>query len=44
MNSQASHDQIENHNEIEIRRNRLYAHVYRNMVTQMAKNSTDEYF
>lgn len=44
MSHQSINDHIQNKNEEEISKRELYADVYRKMVSQMAKNSQEEYF
>lgn len=38
-----SHDSIQNQNDVEISKNKLYADTYKKMVSQMAKQSQEEY-
>ena len=44
MSKQITEKPIQNKNEEEISKNIQYSEVYRNMVSQMAKNSEKEYF
>lgn len=44
MSHQINADHIQDKNDEEISKMKLYADVYRKMVRQMAKNSQEEYF
>jgi len=44
MSYQVSPSHLQNKNEEEISKRELYTEVYRKMVSQMAKNSQEEYF
>ena len=42
MSRQVTQNSIQNKNEEEISKNKVYADTYRKMISQMAKNSQDE--
>ena len=44
MSQQVINDHLQDKNQEEISKMELYAEVYRKMVSQMAKNSQEEYF
>ena len=44
MSQQITQERIQSKNEAEISKSKQYAEVYRKIVSQMAKNSQEEYF